>query len=185
MNLLRDIRNVVAPPRLGDLLLAHGWVTPDDLSEALTLQARAAAPGERIGDILVRRGRLSAGRLDAVLAEQTRMAAFAATLTALLAAAVPAPALAASDGVLGRSSTASAGITLVIPDRNAAAGVATPVSSRSSSPCLDGAVAAALGRTPGAGTRVRSDPAGCTTDARLSLKPGPSPAAGLVVLEPE
>jgi len=59
-------------PRLGDYLLRHGYITPDQLQAALMQQALAPA-GERrprLGETLVDMGAVSRDRLDRAIAEQ-------------------------------------------------------------------------------------------------------------------
>ncbi len=57
----------VAPPRLGEMLIARRLIAPEDLERALELQRER---GDKIGKILVDMGFLAARDLLAVLAEQ-------------------------------------------------------------------------------------------------------------------
>ena len=58
------------PTRIGDLLVARGYATDEDVAYALTEQDRT---GSRVGDILVSHGVISEGDLVAVLAEQFQL----------------------------------------------------------------------------------------------------------------
>lgn len=57
--------------RLGELMKEHGYVTDEQVEEALRMQAR---PGERrlLGQILVSRGYATPPQVQVVLAKQQR-----------------------------------------------------------------------------------------------------------------
>lgn len=61
-------------PRLGEYLLDYKFITPDQLSFALTMQQAAAGAGspKRLGDILLEQGAINAERLNFALREQHR-----------------------------------------------------------------------------------------------------------------
>ncbi len=62
----------VRRPLLGQLLLAHRMVTPDELREALCRQQES---GGLLGEILVEMGALTTAQLDYALEEQQRLGA--------------------------------------------------------------------------------------------------------------
>ena len=61
---------VVAPGRIGEILVDRGLITEDDLVEALDLQKQT---GSRIGEILYYEGLVKEGDLAAALADQLRV----------------------------------------------------------------------------------------------------------------
>jgi type IV pilus assembly protein PilB len=61
-----------SPPRLGELLLDQGRLTPDELEDALLEQQ---ASGGRLGAILVRRGMVSSQEVTEALTAQLRLVA--------------------------------------------------------------------------------------------------------------
>lgn len=65
-----DLRGLSSDTRLGDLLLATGSLTPDDLSRALRDQA---ATGRRLGDLLLAEGAIDERILTYALARQLRI----------------------------------------------------------------------------------------------------------------
>lgn len=178
----------LAPPRLGQILLERRWILAEDLRDALRIQHAPGRAREQLGAILVRLGRLSLERLGAALREQARLAALAALLTVSLAVgALPA---AASDGGLGSSSTASARITLIVPERPVAASVLPNEPARESlSLCLTGDQARAFRRYYGDPAAAADPTEAAIRPADCSGDPGPGPAGQtlqvLLVLEPE
>jgi type IV pilus assembly protein PilB len=63
---LRETAETVSPGRLGERLLAEGWVTPSQLAAALETKQQA---GGFLGETLLEMGSISAAQLGAVLAE--------------------------------------------------------------------------------------------------------------------
>ena len=61
---------VVAPGRLGEILVGRGLITEEDLAEALEIQEET---GSRIGEILYYEGKIREGDLAAALADQLRV----------------------------------------------------------------------------------------------------------------
>lgn len=66
MSILLERHNP-ANQMMGEILISQQWVTPSQLSEAVSEQERT---NERLGEIMVRRGYLSRMELDFILAEQ-------------------------------------------------------------------------------------------------------------------
>lgn len=89
---LRGMSHRLSATRLGDLLIAGGLITQDQLAAALVTQKQT---GEQLGKILVREGTLSAVQLYRKLSEQWCMKATAAGLTMMMHVVSPTSASAA------------------------------------------------------------------------------------------
>lgn len=86
---LRGLSHRLHSTRLGDLLVAGGLITPEQLSHALVIQRDTR---EQLGKILVREGALSAVQLYRKLTEQWCLKASAAGLTMMMQVMSPAQA---------------------------------------------------------------------------------------------
>lgn len=83
---LRGVSQRLHAARLGDLLIAGGLITQEQLHAALAIQKET---GEQLGKILVREGRVSAVQLYRKLSEQWCMKATAAGLTMMMQVVTP------------------------------------------------------------------------------------------------
>ena len=86
-----------AKRRIGDILLAHGFVTPEQLADATAEQERTQQP---LGQILVGRGAITRLELASALAEQWSDPSASITSSAPRPAAAPAPPPSAQDEAL-------------------------------------------------------------------------------------
>jgi type IV pilus assembly protein PilB len=65
--------SLIAPKRIGEMLVEDGIITRDQLDTALEIQRRGKADGERIGEILVSSGAASAEQIYTALAHKFGM----------------------------------------------------------------------------------------------------------------
>jgi predicted transglutaminase-like cysteine proteinase len=106
--------------KLGDLLVASGVISAEQLTAALTEQAKN---NEQIGKILIRQGAISAVHLYQKLAQQWCLKASAAGITLMMQTALPVPARADE---IGNSAGVSAQFTLAAAPGAAANAIRYP-----------------------------------------------------------
>lgn len=102
---MQAVSRSVGGHKLGDLLLAAGLVSRDQLGGALALQK---ATGEPLGKVLVRQGIVSAGQVYRKLAEQWCIKASTAGMVLMMQTFAPSPAHAEGDGISAQFRMASA-----------------------------------------------------------------------------
>lgn len=102
---------VLPRPRLGEILVQQGHLSPGELASGLAAQA---AGRERLGETLVRLGLVERGAVRAALVEQSRRWAFASLFGAAMAGAAP-------GGATAGSSRADLTVSAVVMNRGAVA----------------------------------------------------------------